>query len=26
MGDEVQLRKTFIQSRARTANIEELDI
>lgn len=26
MGDEVQLRKTFIQSRARTANIEELDV
>lgn len=26
MGDEVQLRKSFIQSRARTANIEELDI
>ncbi|MFZ2544475.1 MAG: DNA topoisomerase (ATP-hydrolyzing) subunit B [Candidatus Saccharimonadales bacterium] len=26
MGDEVQLRKTFIQARARTANIEELDV
>ncbi|MFY9228399.1 MAG: DNA topoisomerase (ATP-hydrolyzing) subunit B [Candidatus Microsaccharimonas sp.] len=26
MGDEVDLRKTFIQSRARFANLEELDI
>lgn len=26
MGDEVQLRKTFIQSRAKDANLEELDV
>ncbi|MDB5183387.1 MAG: gyrB [Candidatus Saccharibacteria bacterium] len=26
MGDEVQLRKSFIQSRAKDANIEELDV
>ena len=26
MGDEVDLRKSFIQSRARFANLEELDI
>lgn len=26
MGDEVNLRKSFIQSRARTANLEELDV
>lgn len=26
MGDEVSLRKTFIQTRAKSANIEELDI
>jgi len=26
MGDEVDLRKSFIQSRARTANLEELDV
>ena len=26
MGDDVALRRSFIQSRARTANIEELDV
>jgi DNA gyrase subunit B len=26
MGDEVSLRKTFIQSRAKDANIDDLDI
>ena len=26
MGDEVDLRKTFIQSRAKFVNLEELDV
>jgi DNA gyrase subunit B len=26
MGDEVSLRKTFIQTRAKSANIDDLDI